>query len=137
MKQREYKFRAWDTKYKCMFIPKKIDFYNFTLQIEEGCIWDSWDPDGNEQVILMQYTGMMDHIGREIFEGDIVRMRSMTPGAPSIVGEVQFEESCYWVVNEKQEKGVCLFQEGVYIEILGNVFENLELLKEFGDETKA
>ena len=42
MKQREYKFRAWDTRYRCMFTPEKIDFYNFTLQIEEGCIWDSW-----------------------------------------------------------------------------------------------
>ncbi|MDY2572717.1 MAG: YopX family protein [Fusobacterium necrophorum] len=100
---REIKFRAWDTRYKCMFTPEKIDFYNFTLQIEEGCIWDSWDPNGNEKVILMQYTGMRDHKGVEIYEGDIISMEAMTPGAPSIVGEVQFLECAYWVVRKKRK----------------------------------
>ncbi|WP_147369705.1 YopX family protein, partial [Fusobacterium necrophorum] len=115
---------------------------DFTLQMEEGCIWDSWDPNGNEEVILMQYTGTRDHRGIEIYEGDIVSMEAMTPGAPSIVGEVQFLECGYWVVREKEEKGVRLFQEGVHIEKIGNIYENSafynqRLKKGENDETKA
>ena len=47
-----------------------------------------------------------------------------------------------WVVNEKQEKAVRLFQEGVYIEKIGNIYENSafynqRLKKGENDETKA
>lgn len=134
MKQREYKFRIWNEEMRKMKYLNDIHDSFYFDRNGNACYFNLQAGYGG---IPMQYTGMRDHKGVEIYEGDIISMEAMTPGAPSIVGEVQFEESCYWVVNEKQEKGVCLFQEGVYIEILGNVFENLELLKEFRDETKA
>lgn len=134
MKQRKYKFRIWAEEMRKM---KHLTDIHDSFYFDKNGNARYFNLQGGYGGILMQYTGMQDHKGKEIYEGDIVSMEAMTPGAPSIVGEVQFEESCYWVVNEKQEKGVRLFQEGVYIEKLGNIFENLELLKEFRDETKA
>ena len=134
MKQRKYKFRIWAEEMRKM---KHLTDIHDSFYFDKNGNARYFNLQGGYGGILMQYTGMQDHKGKEISEGDIVSLAAMPPGAPSIVGEVQFEESCYWVVNEKQEKGVRLFQEGVYIEKLGNIFENLELLKEFRDETKA
>lgn len=134
---REIKFRAFDTYSK--------KFTNYQICDDMLLFYDKnkgiWLRNIKERYILLQYTGMRDHKGVEIYEGDIVSMEAMTPGAPSIVGEIQFEESCYWVVREKEEKAVRLFQEGVYIEKIGNIYENSAfyngVLKGAKNETKA
>ncbi|EFS20903.1 phage conserved hypothetical protein TIGR01671 [Fusobacterium gonidiaformans 3-1-5R] len=128
---REIKFRAFLKKDKCICKVLAVELnkgLDGTLQVEY--------PDGAKitlnlcSVELMQYTGMQDHKETEIYEGDIVSMEAMTPGASNIVGEVQFLECGYWVVREKEKKAVCLFEEGVYIKKLGNIYENHELLEE-------
>lgn len=121
MRDREYKFRIWDEEMKKM---KYLNDVHDSFGFKKNGNAFYFNLQAGYSGILMQYTGMRDHKGVEIYEGDIISMEATTPGAPSIVGEVQFEESCYWVVNEKQEKGVRLFQEGVYIEKLGNIYEN-------------
>lgn len=127
MRDREYKFRVWDEEMKKMkyltdihdsfYFDKNGNAHYFNLQAGYGGI-------------LMQYTGIQDHKGKEIYEGDVVSMEAMTPGASNIIGEVQFLECGYWVVKEKEEKAVRLFEEGVYIKNLGNIYENHELLQE-------
>lgn len=139
MKQRKYKFRIWNEE---MRKTKHLTDIHDSFYFDENGNARYFNLQAGYGGILMQYTGMRDHKGIEIYEGDIVSMETMTPGAPSIVGEVQFEESCYWVVNEKQEKAVRLFQEGVYIEKIGNIYENSafcnqRLKKGENDETKA
>src|ERR1700682_5624342 len=54
---REIKFRAWDRKDKRMFVPDGLkNPVNFTKNVEH-----------------MQFTGLHDHNGREIFEGDLIK----------------------------------------------------------------
>ena|SRR3990167_5611021 len=71
--KKEIKFRAWDTIYKNWFITDAI------LIDASGSLWDlrekpirRFNKDICKQIILMQFTGLHDKNGKEIFEGDIV-----------------------------------------------------------------
>jgi len=72
MKNSRFKFRAWNKKKK-----KWEDPGGIALDIKTGIPW--WTELGEmmtkaEDVILMQCTGLVDRKGREIFEGDIVKV---------------------------------------------------------------
>ena len=114
---REIKFRAWD-KYEdgihCM-----IDHDNLMKQVY-GKRGDNIFNDDTH--ILMQYTGLKDKNGREIYEGDIVRMY----GGEYHCGMYEYDVkrtivlNCesLWHLGESENK-----------EIIGNIYENPELLE--------
>ena len=63
---REIKFRAWDKKLSKMF--KLENCINFEIS-------DLYDPrPQHEDLIVMQYTGLKDKNGKEIYEGDILHI---------------------------------------------------------------
>jgi uncharacterized phage protein (TIGR01671 family) len=76
--------------------------------------------------LLMQYTGLKDKNGKEIYEGDIVQRISMTPGGIDFLGKVVYGECEYWLENERG--AVNLFTEIDELEVISNVYENPELL---------
>jgi len=119
---REIKFRAWD--HIEMNIPILGGFNDMNDEIS-NLIFDG--------VILMQYTGLKDKNGKEIYEGDIIR-KGLDLSSYNLVSDIQevvFEDGCF---QGKQQKGIgyIKFALSAYlneIEVIGNIYESKELLK--------
>lgn len=118
---REIKFRAWDKASKNLWPGKSmIDLF---YQCDGGYFYGNlgWGDLESSDIILMQYAGLVDKNGKEIYEGDIVK------DGNNILTEIKWEEF------EHNEGG---YFSGFFlnddsprvIEVIGNIYENPELL---------
>ena len=90
------------------------------------------DKRNGEDVILMQSTGILDKNSQEIFEGDIVRQVRTQPTTENevIIGVVTMIEGAWLIMNDNEQLASYLWSETDENEIIGNIFENKELLEE-------
>ncbi|MDV9723729.1 YopX family protein [Clostridioides difficile] len=126
----ELKFREWNKKHNKMYSYEEIVHYSKQL-VKRWVCEGAYLPGGNKNFEIMIYTGLRDYCGREIYEGDIVSYNgNITPfGNDEFVGEVKFTDGCFVIENELLEKRVELFNEIAMTEIIGNIYENSEMLK--------
>ena len=117
--RREIKFRAFDKEAKTMHEVSSIDFDNKQIFIQEE-IFDVWL--NLEDVILMQFTGLYDKNDKEIYEGDIVRI------SPKEKSAVTYEKGSFYVKAKEGNFRLGNWKKET-LEVLGNIYENLELLK--------
>lgn len=126
---KENKFRAWNSKEKFMDSAWLIDW-------EHGSVCHGKHNQSElDDCTLMQYTGVKDKNGREIYEGDIVEQLSERT-YESVKGTVKFFDGSYLIEFLSGDNGVFLFDEVAYNEVLGNVYENPELLEELQNGSK-
>lgn len=121
------KFRAWDKENKEMLFVRQIDF------MFEKVVLECYEQFFIDEVELMQYTGLRDKNGREIYEGDVVRYECCFE---SYVEEVIYDDKhCNFGTIDKDEKTFSFdalisdFDVDCF-EVVGNKYENLELLGE-------
>lgn len=128
---REIKFRAWLKEER-----KMVNVETLFIGINRLCFGNSKTEDlffrDFEEVELMQYTGLKDKSGKEIYEGDIVLVK---PGGVSTWYKtvVEFKEGAFIASLIDGEDYIYIFNRGFDsndFEILGNVYENPELLEE-------
>lgn len=126
---RDIKFRVWDTENKEMLKVQELDFedtfYGGRLSIRTDEYNDYFDM---EDMILMQYTGLKDKNGKEIYEGDIVKVFTNKEWR---IGKIIYEHSGFTinVTNNKElEYGRTSIIEKL-TEIIGNIYDNPELLE--------
>lgn len=140
---REIKFRAWDRVDKVMRVVKEVDFRIGSIDVEpiEGTreCWELYDPVlFKGQFELMQYTGLKDKNGVEIYEGDFVRVTLRN--YESFVSYVKwFGDEGYPAFDLHQVNEAFYFDsnilstvmnDGSEVEVIGNIYENKNLLKE-------
>ena len=151
---REIKFRAWSIKGKTMWYMNKqmkLSIEGDSWQIRDDVIGNrfmcSWHED--EKGILMQFTGLKDKNGKEIHEGDIVS--TLEDGNLEVI----FQDGMFGCITcrpQSNENGTEYYDEFVplndlidvgywgstdgfkkpvfTLEVIGNIYENPELLKE-------
>jgi uncharacterized phage protein (TIGR01671 family) len=130
MNKRVIKFRAWDKENKKMFEVDRMCFlgsYEYSgKSYDENEAYTVGPGDNGEQEIgncsniIMQYTGIKDKNGKEIYEGDIIK------NDIDDVGVMKFFE-CEFLAMDMGNH--CYNVAIGEIEIIGNVYENKNLIK--------
>ena len=140
---REIKFRAWDKEWNKMFYfsePKVWQHIstaeNYSLEFGKRHL----NSDNLVDAKLMQFTGLKDKNGKEIYEGDILVYTGTSPPHYFNNGDLFIVE---WVLNRWVGTRIKDKTQGDYCggnhledwlmssdrEVIGNIYENPELLK--------
>ena len=120
---REIKFRAWDKSANRMMYAFFVGSVFGDIFGTHNIISDSRteiDKMSSDKYELMQFTGLKDKNGKEMYEGDIILYKS----APHQRGEIRIIKwsnyNCSFGFTEKSCKNSS---------IIGNIYENPELIK--------
>ena len=120
------RFRAWLTKRQEM--DNEIDHISW-LEDELYCIGDGITyMVSAEDLVLMQSTGLKDKKGKEIFEGDIVKMAKDVYSEPTYYEVVRHYGGAYRL--ESKQHGCELWLRHTDCEVVGNIYENREFLED-------
>ena len=115
---REIKFRAWDKRQQKWY-HKVIEW---VFGKPRGSIGQL--PELPEGIVLMQYTGLRDKNGKEIYEGDIVNL--IPNGYVPIMAEVRITTSGVIYYDTDVEVAGATWGE---VKVIGNIYKNPELLQ--------
>lgn len=124
---RIYKFRAWNPDTQEMVSIGILGLWEkFAWPHDRGAIHNCMDWSEDEgfinNPILMQFTGLHDKNGKEIWEGDIVRIDDEIER--KLISEVVFYRGAFRDKYWNDEIG-----SYKHVEVLGNIYENVEVLK--------
>lgn len=141
---RTFKFRAWDKDKKEMFNVTELWIQKEFLIGSDSCRTSNvWMPATKTSSDIMQFTGLLDKNGKEIYEKDIVEIRNPINQIQKaiLLGTVIFSYGAFGIEINKVEKwksynvdppSIYWFLNIVdskFIEVIGNIYENPELLK--------
>ena len=129
---REIKFRAWDKNQKRWLddVYIRLDGWASSMLSDDGGKNGLWEHDaGNhDDIVLIQYTGLKDKNGKDIYEGDIIQTVA-EDGTKLSKFQIDWRDGAF---RKLRDDGNIYFAEscGVkHTEVIGNIHENPELLE--------
>ena len=123
---KEIKFRAWSLITSKMFqdVQWGIEYCDSLRPF--AYVIDRAEPEKNAKFVVMQYTGLKDKNGKEIFEGDIVKKLY---GATNPTCIVAWHDERAMFIQQDGYNEPLYHLHPKHIEIIGNVYENESLIK--------
>ena len=125
---REIKFRAWTNNLNKMIHNVSTGVIDIFDEFTDGAI-------PSKDCEFMQYTGIKDKNGKEIYEGDIATQHKLRA---EHLGEKNFEiiyyqDECGFEIatlsEDRKERYLTPLHKTIEIEVIGNIYENANLLK--------
>lgn len=116
---REIKFRSWNKP------TQKMNYFELFDSMWRSLSADQRNtlPEFNE---LMQFTGLKDKNGKEIYEGDYLKKYHLDIWYE---GQLKTDGMQWWIDNIVNEKEYMDSTSGKFCEVIGNIYENPDLLK--------
>lgn len=125
------RFRAWHRELGRMMLIKNMWFQDGSVEELElnDAVMNDYITVSTDEIELMQTTGLFDKTNKEIFEGDIVDYK----GRKAVVKwHGSYASFIYRFVDELQERVSewhPLFLAYYHFEVIGNIYENKNLLE--------
>lgn len=140
---RKIEFRAWEKENKILLPVSSLNMSANTISVYNPNDDTPYDYILNySETILMQYTGLKDRRGVDIYEGDVVRSNRTYPRDSEAakkfngyVGQVYYdiELGSWWITTTAEpcadHEHTCQAATVDAFEVIGNIWENPELLK--------
>lgn len=128
---REIKFKIYDKELKEYHIEELQD-------LSEDDYWYDGDTEvwsvlydcnhEQERFVALQYTGLKDKNGEEIYEGDILKFKMYDGKYENY--KIVFRNAEFEAINEEDTNFISTDIWNVYGEVIGNIYENPELLED-------
>lgn len=121
---RQIKFRAYNKRMLQMRLVERIFFNDSTVQISHGFTGQDKSIWFFDHIYLMQFTGLKDSKGNDIYEHDILK-------TANFLLKVIYD-NCSFVIEELNKNNndyFSLYDISKFCEVIGNIHENSELLE--------
>ena len=143
---RPIKFKAWNKKTKYLTRVHSVDFTlsgELSISIMKAGRFKEKEFYKQEDIVLLQYVGIVDFDGRELYEGDIIEFTHKDTFPNTHIVAVQyFSEQGAYILYDGSGRSPALeyvlhlsmLRTEFYV--IGNIYENPELLPELSKEKK-